>query len=294
MSETKLPVPTAESQLLVWLLDALKPMSRSKVKSLLQRGCVLVNGISITQHDHPLTLKDRITICRERPVASKHGLKQSGMAIVYEDDALIVVDKPSGLLSVATESDKTETAFLHLSGEMEARKIGRPFLVHRIDRGTSGLLIFARTESIRDTLKANWSKVEKTYLAVVEGTPRRAEGVVESYLVEGPDLRIRTYHVGHPDAKWAITQYRVLQTRGKFSLIEVKLGTGRKHQIRVHMASLGCPVVGDKDYGAKTNPVKRLGLHSWRLALDHPVSGKRLELESPLPIALKRIVDGVG
>lgn len=291
MSNTNLPKPTADAPLLVWLLNALKPMSRSKVKSLLGNGQVLVNGVSITQHDHRLQSTDRVTISRERPTSSRHGLKQSGIVIAYEDDALIIIDKPAGLLSVSTDDDKTDTAFVHLSAELLARKAGRPFVVHRIDRGTSGLLIFARSEAVRDTLKSNWPSVEKTYLAVVEGAPVKPEGTIENYLIERRDLRIKTCEAERPDAKRAVSHYRVVKTRGKFSLVEVKLETGRKHQIRVHLAGLGCPVVGDRDYGSKTNPIKRIALHSWRLALKHPVTGERLELESPLPVALERIID---
>jgi 23S rRNA pseudouridine1911/1915/1917 synthase len=292
MSDTKLPKPDAEAPLLVWLLDTLKPMSRSKVKNLLRNGQVVVNGTPITQHDLRLRPNDRVTISRERPAPSVHGLKQSGIKIVYEDDALIIIDKPPGLLAVSTDTDKDDTAFVHLNADLESRKAGRAFVVHRIDRGTSGLLIFARSEAIRDALKANWPTVEKTYLAVVEGTPTKAEGTIENYLIERRDLRVKTCPPDRPDAKRAVSRYRVLKTRGKFSLVEVKLETGRKHQIRVHLAGLGCPVVGDRDYGAKTNPLKRIALHSWRLSFNHPVSGERLELESPLSPLLERLIEG--
>lgn len=292
MSETKLPTPNAEAPLLEWLLVALKPMSRSKVKNLLRHGQVLVNGESTTRHDHRLSPGDRVSISRERPMPRPQGFKQSGIAIVFEDDALIVIDKPPGLLTVATDADKTDTAFVHLNAELQARKAGQAFVVHRIDRGTSGLLIFARSEKVRDTLKENWRDVEKTYVALVEGAPPRPEGVVVNYLEERRDLRVRTCEADRPEANRAISQYRLVKTRGRISRVEVKLLTGRKHQIRVHLAGLGCPVVGDRDYGAKSNPVKRIALHAWRLVLNHPVTGERLELESPLPGALTRLIDG--
>ena len=292
MSETKLPSPTVEAPLLEWLLATLSPMSRSKVKNLLRHGQVLVNGASTTQHDHQLRPNDRIAISRDRPAPRPQGFKRSGMAIVFEDDALIVIDKPPGLLTVATDTDKTDTAFIHLNAELQARRAGQAFVVHRIDRGTSGLLIFARTEAVRDALKENWSNVEKTYLALVEGTPPRAEGMVENYLEERRDLRIRTCQPDRPNAKRAVSHYRVVKTRGKVTLVEVKLDTGRKHQIRVHLSGLGCPVVGDRDYGSKTDPAKRIALHSWRLAFVHPITGEQLELESPLPIGLQRIIEG--
>jgi 23S rRNA pseudouridine1911/1915/1917 synthase len=174
----------------------------------------------------------------------------------------------------------------HLTSEIA----GRPFVVHRLDRETSGLLLFARSAEVRDNLQTNWENVIKTYLAVVEGQPKLPEGKIENYLIEGKDLRVRVSKRPSANSKWAVSQYRLIATRGSYSLVEVKLETGRKHQIRVHMAGLGCPVAGDAIYGANTNPVGRLGLHAWRLAFDHPITGKRIELESPFPAKLNRLV----
>jgi 23S rRNA pseudouridine1911/1915/1917 synthase len=226
-----------------------------------------------------------VTIARDAPAAS-----EAGIVIVHEDPHLIVIDKPAGLLTVATETEKTDTAFVRLSEALAARKAGRPFVVHRLDRDTSGLLLFARSAEVRDELQANWDSVTKTYLAVVERTPSPSEGVIENFLIEGRDLRVRaSAHTGR-DAKRAVSRYKVRETRDRYSLVEVELGTGRKHQIRVHMAGLNCPVAGDAVYGAATNPAKRLCLHAWRLAFDHPVTGERIETESPLPAALRRVI----
>jgi 23S rRNA pseudouridine1911/1915/1917 synthase len=285
MSSTPLPPPTAEGPLLAWLLEALRPMSRTRVKELLRDGRVAVNGTPTTRFDHPLRPGDRVTIDRDRSVA--RDLERAGIAVLFEDDAVIVLDKPAGLLTVATEAEKIDTAFVWLRAHLEARRAGRPFVVHRIDRETSGLLLFARSAAIRDHLQANWDGVTKTYLAVVEGTPQPSEGMVENYLTEGHDLRVRVSK--GPEAKRAVSHYRVVSSRGQYSLVEVGLETGRKHQIRVHLAGLGCPVVGDKVYGAATDPAGRLGLHAWRLAFDHPATGRRGELESPLPMVLRRV-----
>jgi 23S rRNA pseudouridine1911/1915/1917 synthase len=162
-------------------------------------------------------------------------------------------------------------------------------VVHRLDRDTSGLLLFARSAEVRDQLQANWEEVTKTYLAVVEGAPRPAEGVIDNFLTEGRDLRVRASSRPGADAKRAVSRYRVREARGRYSLMEVAIETGRKHQIRVHMAGLGCPVAGDKMYGATTDPVRRLCLHAWRLAFDHPVTAERVELEAALPAALARV-----
>lgn len=287
MSSTPLPSPTAEGQLLAWLLEALRPTSRTRVKELLRDGRVSVNGTPTTRFDHPLRPGDRVTIDRDRSAA--RDLERAGIAVLFEDDAVIVLDKPAGLLTVATEAEKIDTAFVWLRAHLEARRAGRPFVVHRIDRETSGLLLFARSADIRDRLQANWDVVMKTYLAVVEGTPRPAEGVVENDLIEGRNLRVRAGR--GPGAKRAVSRYRMVSCRGGYSLVEVGLETGRKHQIRVHLAGLGCPVVGDKVYGATTDPAGRLGLHAWRLAFDHPATGRRVELESPLPANLRRVME---
>ena len=277
------PPVQADAELLPWLLAALAPMNRTRVKDLLRSGRVLVNGESVTRHDSALVHGDRVTISRERPATLS-------LDIVYEDESLIVIDKPSGLLTVATESEKVDTAFVRLAEHLKARRAGRPFVVHRLDRGTSGLLLFARSPETRDRLQGNWGAVEKTYLAVVEGSPRHDTGTIENYLIEGKNLRVRTVDRPGPGSQRAVSRYRVIARRNSFSLVEVTIETGRKHQIRVHLAGLGCPVIGDADYGATTDPARRLGLHAHRLAFPHPKTGSGVELQSPLPSELRKIV----
>lgn len=281
--------PATEGPLLAWLCDVLRPMPRTRIKQLLRHGCIAVNGTPTTRFDHPLQPGDRVAVSHDRPDPAAQSLAAAGVVIVAEDEHLLVVDKPAGLLTVATASEKTDTAFARLNACLRGRQQGRPFVVHRIDRDTSGLLLFARSTVVRDRLQADWPAVTKTYLAVVEGTPRPAEGVVENDLTEGRNLRVRVAGPGER-AQWAVTRYRVVGGRGRYALVEVGLETGRKHQIRVHLAGLGCPVIGDAVYGAATDPTGRLGLHAWRLAFDHPVTGRRLELESPLPAVLRRVV----
>jgi len=284
-SGRSLPAPAAESPLLEWLLVSLKNESRTKVKQILKHGSVLVNGVAVTRHDHPVRPGDRIAIGLNQGIGE---LARAGIAVVFEDASIVVIDKPPGLLTVATEVEKLDTAYARLAAALAARREGRPFVVHRLDRETSGLLLFARTASARDRLQKNWEAVNKTYIAVVEGKPRPAEGVVENYLIEGRDLRVRTAPPGG-GAKRAISRYRVVAADRTHSLVEVELKTGRKHQIRAHMAGLGCPVIGDKTYGATTDPAGRLGLHAWRLAFDHPVDDRRVDLESPIPGPLRKV-----
>jgi 23S rRNA pseudouridine1911/1915/1917 synthase len=288
-SAQQLPPPTAATGLLAWLLVALQPMNRTRVKEVLRSGRVEVNGLSMTQHDHQLNPGDRVRITRDPPAAPDP--KVAGLTVIHEDSEVIAIDKPSGLLSVSSgDGDKSDTAFARLTASLDKRRAGRVFVVHRIDRDTSGVLLFARTPESRDRLQSNWETVKKTYLAVTIGTPEPAEGVIENFLTEGADMRVRASRFETPDAKRAISRYRVTGGRGRFALVEVVIETGRKHQIRVHMAGVGCPVIGDKMYGAKLDPAERLGLHAWQLAFDHPITGKRIEVESPFPKGLRKLV----
>jgi 23S rRNA pseudouridine1911/1915/1917 synthase len=274
----ELPSPEIAGPLLRWLLIALAPMNRTRVKQLLTHGRIHVNGTSITRHDHILQPGDHVSIGEAKTAST--------LPIIYEDDAVVVIDKPAGLLSVATESEKEDTAFVRLAAVLPAR----PSVVHRLDRETSGLLLFARSNAIRDQLQKTWDEVEKTYLAVVEGTLRQREGIIDNFLLEGKSLRVTASPSPKAGAKRAVSRYRVLKPNAGLSLVEVIIETGRKHQIRVHLAGLGCPIIGDSVYGATTNPAKRLGLHAHRLAFEHPITRKRIEIESPLPAALARIV----
>jgi 23S rRNA pseudouridine1911/1915/1917 synthase len=255
-------------------------MNRTKVKQLLTHGRIFVNGTATTKHDFPVKPGDTVSIDRS-PVRRDPPLK-----VHYEDDALIVIEKPEGLLTVATETEKIVTAFALLTTMLPAR----PAVVHRIDRDTSGLLLFAKSPAIRDELQGAWETVEKTYLAVVEGKPPAESGVVENFLVEEKDMSVTSSWTERPGGKKAVSRYRVRKTGPRCSLVEVVIETGRKHQIRVHLAGLGCPVVGDDRYGARHRLSTRLGLHAHRLAFLHPVTGARVVVESPLPKDLQRIV----
>lgn len=271
----KLPSPPAESHLLPWLLTALKPMSRSKVKLWLREGLVAVNGVAVTRHDFPIGSQDRIEIVR----GQREPDSRSKLTVLFRDESLVAIDKPAGLLSVATDSEKLDTAFVRIKTELECR----PFVVHRLDRETSGVLLFARSDRARDALQAGWNEVEKTYLAVVEGVPRESEGIIENYLTEMKNLRVRATKGEIPGSKLASTRYRLLQKVGRYSLLEVRIRTGRKHQIRVHLSGMGCPVVGDNAYGSRDDFLKRLGLHAWRLAFEHPEKREHVEIEAAIP-----------
>lgn len=224
-----------------------------------------------------------------RPFTGRH--PAGGLRIVYLDNELLVVDKPSGLLTVGTDRDKTRTAHYFLNdyvrkGNPKSRE--RVYVVHRLDRETSGLLVFARSEAAKTFLQEHWDEAEKSYFAVVHGEVSPAQGTIRSALVESAAMRV--YSTADTTlGKMAVTEYRVLRTGRGFSLLEIALRTGRKHQIRVHMAELGHPLAGDSRYG-RPDRAPRLALHASSLTIPHPASGKRLNFTSKMPVEFDRML----
>ena len=282
--------------LLEYLLASLG-LKRKIVKDLLKYGAVAVNGKSTTQYDHPLRPGDQLTVCDLRTAVATGHLEYARIRLVFEDEALLVVDKPPGLLTVATEREKLDTLYVHLNDFLQNRdlaRVERALVVHRLDQDTSGLVLFAKNEQVKRQLQEAWPSVEKTYWAVVEGKPAAATGTVDNYLVEsGKSFKVFSSRRETPDSKRAITHYRLLESQDELSLVEIRLQTGRKHQIRVHLADLGCPVVGDKRYGATTtDALNRLALHAAKLSFAHPVTREPLNFSLPLPKAFARLFPG--
>ena len=279
-----------DSRLIDFLFTALAGYKKNKVRSYLKFGAVSVNGTVSRKYDHRLRPGDDITVQtvkREIIAAST----KFPFKVIYEDDDIIVIDKPAGLLTIATEKERDQTAYRALTEYVRMRDPkgrARVFIVHRIDRDTSGLIVFAKKGEAKEKLQDDWGTVEKRYLAVVEGSPEKDSGTRKSNLTES---KFRAVHSGPREegSKLAVTRYRVLEKGGGYSLVEVILDTGRKHQIRVHMADMGCPVAGDRRYGAKTDPARRLALHASYIAFKHPVTGKALVFQSPLPDVLRKL-----
>jgi RluA family pseudouridine synthase len=205
------------------------------------------------------------------------------LRLVYEDEHLLVVDKPGGLLSMASDSEDRRTAFAQAMQHVRKgnpRSRARVFIVHRLDRETSGLLVLARSEELKRALQADWATVRKSYLALVHGRPKEDRGEIATQLLEGKDLSVRVVSSG---GYWSETAFCLRRAAGRHSMLEVHISTGRKHQIRVHLAHLGLPVVGDRRYGLAGDREKRLGLHAAELEFTHPVLGKRLRFSTPAP-----------
>lgn len=276
-------------ELLPNLLENIKNKSRNNIKSLLSRGQVSVNGQVKTRHDEPLLPGASVTVNWQ---IIQEEIPLLGIDIVYEDEDLIVVEKEAGLLTIASNQEKEETAYRYITEYVRSKDpTGRVFIVHRLDRDTSGLLIFAKHEEIKIKLQEAWQETvpERTYVALVEGEVRRDEGTIRSWLKETKTLRMYSSPVPNGGQE-AITHYKVLARSASYSLLEVRLETGRKNQIRVHMESIGHSVAGDKKYGAKTDPIRRLGLHAATIAFYHPRSAELLRFESSIPKSFHRIV----
>jgi tRNA pseudouridine32 synthase/23S rRNA pseudouridine746 synthase/23S rRNA pseudouridine1911/1915/1917 synthase len=208
-----------------------------------------------------------------------------GLEILYEDEDILVVDKPAGLLTVGTDNNKTKTAYYALTdyvrkGNMRSRN--RIFIVHRLDQPTSGVLVFAKNEEAKFRLQSEWKDTEKKYIAVVYGQLAKKEDCLSSYLAENKAFVVYST-TDTEKGRLAHTAYKVLKETGRFSLLEIKLLTGRKNQIRVHLADAGHPVVGDRKYGKPKDVFKRLALHAKSISFKHPATGRQMTFETRVP-----------
>jgi 23S rRNA pseudouridine1911/1915/1917 synthase len=274
-----------ECELLEYLLKEVDNKSKNNVKTLLKRGRILVNNKRITKHDYMLRTTDKIII-NQAVINSM----MNDIEILFEDDYLIAINKPEGLLSIATEKEKDKTAYHIVSSYLKVRGKDKAFVIHRLDRDTSGIIMFAKNDKIKNLLQNSWDQLVKVrgYLAVVEGSTD-SEGVIKSYLKENKANMVYSSYKEH-DGKLAITNYKKLNGNKEYSLLEVFIDTGRKNQIRVHMYDIKHPIVGDKKYGASKDPLKRLGLHAHKLEFVHPVTHKYIMINAKIPRKFDTIV----
>jgi 23S rRNA pseudouridine1911/1915/1917 synthase len=277
-------------ELLPYLISLPLGLSRKQAKALLRFRAVTVQHKARLRHDTKLGPNDVVTIAVRKRVRDD-ALERQGLKIIHLDDAIVVVDKPTGLLSMGSEREKERTAHRLLNEHLKTltrSRLQQAFIVHRLDRETSGLMVLARNQSTQDILQQNWKKVAKRYLAVIEGTPANGQGTLKDHLVESNSFMVHRVDKG---GELAITHYRVLRRHGDKSLLELTLETGRKNQVRVQLAALGHPIIGDRKYGARTDPARRLALHSCELKFRHPVSGAWMEFHSGLPAQLEHLFE---
>ncbi|MDE6854537.1 MAG: RluA family pseudouridine synthase [Muribaculaceae bacterium] len=276
-------------KLLDFLLTVFPSARRTTVKDYLKYRQVMLNGTVTTQFDSKVAPGSEVKVntTREFQVFSHPRIK-----LVYEDDDVIVIEKGYGVLSMGTDKIKDGTAYSILR-EYLKRKDPRNklFIVHRLDRDTTGLMMFAKTREAKDTMQHNWNNMvlERKYVAVIEGDLEPESGEIRSYLAENSAHEV--YSTNDPEqGKLAVTYYKTLKRRKPYSLVELSLATGRKNQIRVHMKDKGHPIVGDRRYGAGASPIHRLCLHAQTLRFVHPVTRKDMNFSAPLPAGFFRLV----
>lgn len=266
---------------------------RNDIKKWLRFGHLMIDGVITTAFDAPVAPGQWVELNVSRPFAV---FRHPRMQMVYEDDDIIVVNKGYGLLSVGTGSQKKEqTAYGILKEYVKnvdpANKI---FVVHRLDRATSGLMMFAKNPEAQEAMQHNWNNmvIERRYVAVLEGYVKEDEGEVRSYL--GETSRYEVYSCPEPGEglKLAVTHYKVLKRGHGYSLVEFSLDTGRKNQIRVHAKEMGHPIVGDRKYGASASPIGRLALHARTLRFAHPITRRDMNFETPVPVRFLKITGG--
>lgn len=275
MKRNEINFISADNGLLLNILnDGLSnSFKRGKIKSFLEHSQVSINGVVTTKYNYPVQKGDSVSVC----LTPSNNIKIP-FEVIYEDNYLIAINKPPGILSVATDSEKENTAFRIL------KECGKTvFVVHRLDRDTSGVLLFAKSREVKEKLQKNWdSTLYREYIAVCEGVFKEKSGRAESYLKESKTHIVYSDKFGK-NGKKAITNYEVIKTSKKYSWLRINIETGRKNQIRVAMKDLGHPIAGDKKYGALTNPFKRLGLHASMLKIIHPITEKVVTFEAKIP-----------
>lgn len=284
------------SELLEFLLQKMNT-SRNNVKSLLTNRQVLVNGAVVTQYNFMLAKDDEVKISKKpvqsaqnQPQKRRESKRHFTINIIYEDSEFIAIDKPQGLLSVESDKEAEETAFNYVFNYLQSKnKLLRPYVLHRIDKETSGVLVFAKDVRIHSMLKLRWNELvlEREYYALVEGKMEVREDTITSYLKENQNNLM--YSSKDPSGEYAITNYKVVKDNQFYSLLRVNIETGRKNQIRVHMQDIGHPIVGDDKYGHTKNPLKRLGLHASRLIFKHPVTNEEIMISAPIPHIFKGV-----
>ena len=273
-----------DDTLLAFLIDQLPLKGRNVLKALLRDRRVSVDGVPVGQFNHALAPGSVVEVRWER-VTPRKKPNQLGLDIIFEDTDLIVINKPSGLLTVATDTEKRKTAYSLLSDYVKLEDPdNKIFVVHRLDRETSGLLLFAKNSTVKQQIQETWETMvsQRTYVGVVEGVVEQDEGTIVSWLAETTAFRVYSQQNAQVGKK-AVTHYRKIGGNTRYSLLQINLDTVRKHQIRVHMQDLGHPVVGDKKYGSNSNPIRRMALHAQVLAFTHPKTGQPCRFETPIP-----------
>ena len=272
-----------------FLRSKLSNESKNNIKSLLLRKNVYVNDKLQTKYNYELHKGDIISIKTSQFIDEETNIK---LKIIYEDKDIIVVDKPSGILTISTEKEKNLTIYHLVMNYLKSKnKNNKVFIIHRLDKDTSGILIFAKSEKIKNLFQNKWNNIikERRYYAIVLNKLKDKQGVIKSYLKENKNHIVYSTN-DKVNGKLAITEYKVIKEIEKYALLDINIKTGRKNQIRVHLSDLSSPIIGDKKYGCENKLIKRLALHAYKLKLIDPRNGKIIQFTSDLPLEMKKIV----
>ena len=272
-----------ESTLLEYILKYIEP-NRKKAKNLLSNKSILINNKNISQYNHPVHINDNIEIKKFTNTKINNNIN-----IIYEDDNIIVVNKPSNLLTIATTQEKEHTLYSMLSEYVkEKNKHNKIFVIHRLDKDTSGVIVFAKNEKTKNLYQDNWNNLVKYrgYTAIVEGIPNKKEDTITLYLKENKNLKMYL----SKDGNKTITKYKVKKSNKSYSLLDIEILTGKKNQIRATMEYLKHPIVGDLKYSSKDKSLNRLGLHAHKLIMINPITKKEMTFEARIPNSFIKII----
>ena len=270
-----------DCELLEFLLSKYPKLSRNAVKSLLSNHQVSVDGAPVSQYNLKLTKEDTVIVSKTR-ISKK---VRHNLPTIFENDELIVINKPRGLLSIASDNEKGRTAYRMVNDYLQQKdKHNRIYVVHRLDEDTSGVLVFAKNPKTKEILQKNWNDIvrKRGYIAIVEGQMEKSEDTFIDYLKEN-SLNLMYVTNDRKNGKKCVTHYKVIKQNKNYSLLDVEIDSGRKNQIRVQFGHRNHYVIGDDKYGEPSNPLKRLGLHAYNLTFVHPISKKVYEFTAPVP-----------
>lgn len=268
-----------ETLLFEFLKLKLNNLSKNSIKNILHDKYVYINGKCITKYDYLLKLNDKVVV-----------KSTNDLDILYEDKDIIVVNKPNGLLTISTQNEEEKTLY-HQVHEYVKRvnKNNKIFIIHRLDKDTSGVVMFAKSEKVKNLYQNKWNSIvlNRCYYAVIDGIVKNKEGTIKSYLSENSNYIV--YSTNNKNGKLAITEYKVLKEKNNKSLLDINIKTGRKNQIRVHMKENLYPIAGDNKYGKKDKNAKRLYLHAYKLELLNPITNKKIIFETKIPKEFDRL-----
>ena len=252
---------------------------RTRIKKLLQSGTIRINERPVTLHSYKLIPGDVVEVNKQAGNAARAGLP---FPVLFEDNDIIVVDKPAGKPTSSTDGSISIQEILSDFLKRQSKGKYKAYVVHRLDKEVSGVLLFAKTHEAMETIKEKWEETEKHYYAFVEGIPGKAEDKIESWLLEDRSQKVHSVNET-PEAKFSITNYTTIKQVNNNTLLDIKTDTGRKNQIRVHLSDIGCHIVGDRKYGASAEFERRIRLHAYSLSFPHPSDGRTITVKSPMP-----------